>query len=257
MATKSNPAPARPTAWLDVERTEKVPEIIARRILHDIVEDDMQPGDRLPPEGEMLARFGVGRASLREALRILEVHGLIRIKPGPQGGPIVNKVSALDYGQTTTLYFHRSGATFGDLVEARGVIEPMMARLAAQRLTPEREELLREALAMGWDAVKGSLRDWSAASEAFHHMLAAASGNGVLDLYAGALVAIERHRLAPLFDSVEDRKKTLRIHDRIAEAVLARDADKAEHLTRRHLQALARSWQLNDARQMTDVIEWK
>ena len=185
------------------------------------------------------------------------MHGLIRIKPGPQGGPIVDKASALDYGRTTTLYLHRAGAKFRDLVEARGVIEPIMARLAAERLDDERAERLRETQQAGWDALHGSLSDWSAASEAFHTELAAASGNGVLDLYAGALVAVERHRLAPLFNTVADRTRTLRIHDRIADAVLNRDPDKAEHLTRRHLQALAKSWQLTNARQMDDVIEWK
>ena len=94
-------------AWLSMERAEKVPEMVARRILREIVDRGLTEGDRLPSEAVMLARFGVGRASLREALRILETHGLIRIKPGPQGGPVVTEPTAADYGQTTTLYLHR------------------------------------------------------------------------------------------------------------------------------------------------------
>ena len=82
-------------------------------------------------------RYGVGRASLREALRILEVHGLIKIKPGPGGGPMVDQVDSRDFGRTTSFFFQVLGATIGDLLEARTVIEPMMARLAAQRMTPE------------------------------------------------------------------------------------------------------------------------
>ena len=75
----SRPAMAR--------RADKVSEVVARAIVHDIVSRGLEPGATLPSEAVMLARFQVGRASLREALRILEVHGLITIKPGPGGGP--------------------------------------------------------------------------------------------------------------------------------------------------------------------------
>ena len=244
-------------AWLGMDRAEKVPEIVARKILREIVQQRMVPGSQLPAEATMLARFGIGRASLREALRILETHGLIRIKPGPQGGPVVTEVTAADYGQTTTLYLYRAQATFGELVEARLVIEPVMARMAAERLTDDLAERLREAVAAGWDALQEGAELWSAASERFHTIVAGATGNRVLDLYAGALVAIERHHLAPLFTDLDDRKKTLRVHDRIAEAVLNRDPDKAEDLTRRHMQALAKLWQTNYARQMAEAVEWR
>lgn len=245
------------TAWLDLDRAEKVPEIVARKILREIVEKDLGPGSRLPPEAAMLARFGVGRASLREALRILETHGLVRIKPGPQGGPVVTEMTASDYGQTTTLYLHRIGATFRELVEARLVVEPVMARLAAERVTDDLAERLKNATTLGWESVEASPDVWSGCSEAFHSVVAGATGNRVLDLYSMALVAIERHRLAPLFTDLDDRKKTLRVHDRIAKAVLAGDGDQAEHLTRRHMQALAKTWKANYANQMAGVVEWR
>jgi GntR family transcriptional regulator, transcriptional repressor for pyruvate dehydrogenase complex len=253
----SGGSPGSNSAWLDLDRAEKVPEILARKILREIVQTDMAPGSRLPSESVMLARFGVGRASLREALRILETHGLVRIKPGPQGGPVVTEMTASDYGKTTTLYLHRAKATFGELVEARLVIEPVMARMAAERLTDELAERLREATILGWDSVEANPDVWSNCSEAFHSVVAGASGNRVLDLYSMALVAIERHRLAPLFTDLDDRKRTLRVHDRIAKAVLNGDADQAEHLTRRHMQALAKTWRANYANQMAGVVEWR
>src|SRR2546427_3271835 len=95
---------ARNDAWLGMERTEKIPEIVARRILKQITQSGMVAGDRLPSEAEMLAQLGIGRASLREALRILETHGIIRIKPGPRGGPRVTDMSPSDFGQTVTVY---------------------------------------------------------------------------------------------------------------------------------------------------------
>src|ERR1700736_6208529 len=124
----------RTDAWLGMERAEKIPEILARHILKEITQKGLAAGDRLPSEAEMLAQFGAGRASLREALRILEIHGIIRIKPGPHGGPRVTDLTPSDFGQTMTVYLQRSGATLQAIIEARLVIEPMMVRLAAQRL---------------------------------------------------------------------------------------------------------------------------
>lgn len=256
--TDGAPSADRPvTAWLEMDRAEKVPEIVAGKVLREIVQRGMVAGDRLPPEAAMLEQFGVGRASLREALRILEAHGLIRIKPGPHGGPVVTDAGAADYGQTTALYLHRVEATFQELREARLVIEPIMARMAAERLTERNAERIREALALGWDAVDGAVETWSKASEAFHGVIAGATGNRVLDLYASALVSIERKRVGPLFSKREDRQTTMRVHQKIADAILGGDAAKAERLTRRHIQALLDIRQESYPHQLAEVIEWR
>ena len=95
----------------------------------------------------MLATYQLGRASLREALRILEVHGLILIRPGRGGGPVVANFSSRDFGRMATLHFHVGRATFRDLVQARMVMEPVMAGLAAQRLDDVAKDELDAALA--------------------------------------------------------------------------------------------------------------
>lgn len=252
---KAETSPA--DAWLGMERAEKIPEILARRILREITQKRMRAGDRLPSEGEMLGQFGAGRASLREALRILEVHGIIRIKPGPHGGPRVTDLSPTDFGQTTTVYLHRAGAQFHELLEARLVVEPIMARLAAQRLTKDTAERLRSAAAWGWDALDASAEVWSAATEEFHTVVAGASGNRVLDLQASSLISIERNRVGPIFNDRKDRERTLRVHDRIAEAILNRDGDAAEELSRKHIQAVARLMEKNLAHHLAETIEWR
>jgi len=67
-------------------RTLKTSEIVALEIVRDIVSQRFKAGDRLPLESEMLAHYRVSRSSLREALRLLEVQGLIVIRPGPGAG---------------------------------------------------------------------------------------------------------------------------------------------------------------------------
>lgn len=248
---------ARTNAWLGMDRPEKIPEMLARRILREISQRKMAPGDRLPPEAEMLAEFGAGRASLREALRILEIHGVIRIKPGPHGGPRVTGVSRSDYGHTTTIYLQRTGATFRDLLEARLLTEPAMVRLAAERLTDETAERIRATAAWGWEALDSAPEDWSLATEEFHAVVAGASGNRVLDLQASSLISIERKHVGPIFTDRKDRERTLRVHDKIAEAILGGDADQAEELARKHVKAVMKLMTGQIGRQLDDTVEWK
>ena len=93
-------------------RTEKLSEVLAREIVRDL--RDLEPSTMLPPEAVMLDKYRVGRASLREALRLLEVQGLIVIRPGPGGGPMVAQADSVHYGRMSSLYYHMVGATYHD-----------------------------------------------------------------------------------------------------------------------------------------------
>ena len=116
----------------------------------------------------MLAEYGVGRGSLREALRVLEVNGLISVKAGPGGGPVVAGVDSHAFGSMATLYFQVGGMTFGELVEARLVMEPVMARLAAERRDPELIAELGRALSEAEAADLGDGAEYLSVSIDFH-----------------------------------------------------------------------------------------
>jgi len=102
-----------------IPRGRKRAEVVAREILKDAIRRKIPPGSRLAPESQMIDSMSVGRSSLREALRILEVQGILTIKPGPGGGPFLNTVSSRNFGTMSTLYFMASGATYRELLEAR------------------------------------------------------------------------------------------------------------------------------------------
>src|SRR5947209_1787797 len=136
-------ADGRPSA-LWGRRTEKVAAVLARQIVRDIADRKLPPGTPLEPEGAMVERYQISRASLREALRILETQGLIAIKPGPGGGPIVSDVDSRDFGRMSTLYYQVLGVRFREVVEARLIIEPVMAKLAAGHDDPEAKKRLGE-----------------------------------------------------------------------------------------------------------------
>src|ERR1700674_4372171 len=120
----------------DQRRSPKTSERVALEIVHEISGRGLRPGDHLPLEAAMVEGYGVSRASLREALRLLEVQGLIRIKPGPAGGPQVGTVDAANLARTASMYCHLGAATYGQLLRAQALFEPLCATLAAEH--PER-----------------------------------------------------------------------------------------------------------------------
>jgi GntR family transcriptional repressor for pyruvate dehydrogenase complex len=166
----------------NVGRGEKVASIVARQIVRNIVDDGAGAGSPLEAEAAMLERFGVSRASLREALRILETQGLITIKPGPGGGPSISQVDSRDFARMSTLFFQVLRVRFREVVEARLIIEPVMAGLAAARHFPELEGELQEIVRRGNEANNDA--DWIRASDAFHGAVLGMSGNALLNLIA-------------------------------------------------------------------------
>src|SRR6185312_1048128 len=94
----------------------KTSEVVAFAVARDIVEHGLRCGDRLPLEAEMVDHYGVSRESLREALRLLEAQGIVTIRRGPGGGPVVGKASSMNLARTMTLYFQLAGATYDELL---------------------------------------------------------------------------------------------------------------------------------------------
>jgi DNA-binding FadR family transcriptional regulator len=183
----------------------------------------------------MLERFQVGRASLREALRILEIYGLIVLQPGPGGGPVVSPIDAKSVARTFSLYLNLAGATMLELQEARLQIEPIMARMAAEEQNPEAMARLQAAI----DSESSVSSDGSAyidAANRFHATLATLTTNKVLNLLATALQDLYIMPLVAVGVPSQTTEPSIRNeHRAIGEAILDGDADLAEVLTRRHV----------------------
>lgn len=242
-------------AWLDSPRPDKISERIARDILSDIVSRELAPGTTLSSESAMLDRYGVGRASLREALRILEIHGAIKIKPGSRGGPVVAELTSRDFGRASSFYFHAKRATLGDLLSARLALEPIVAGLAARNITAEGAAALRRSLTVHSHADSPARPPRGAAASTFHAIVNSLSGNPVLDLMCGSLLDIQYTR-GPDELWLDEGGEVLRAHERIASAIIEGNAELSEQRMRRHIQA-----QISLARQsqpgtMTRLIDW-
>ncbi|MCW2622964.1 MAG: FadR family transcriptional regulator, partial [Frankiales bacterium] len=138
------PLPGRSVAEPALPRVLKMSESVAQDIVRDVVTQGLGVGDRLPSESAMLEQYGVSRESLREALRILEVQGLISIRRGPGGGPSVSGIDPRDLARTSALYFHLAGATYSELFEAWQATEPLLTEKVARS---DDRAAVRQALA--------------------------------------------------------------------------------------------------------------
>ena len=118
-------------------RPPKAAMLVAQRIVRDIGREGLRPGDLLPPERAMLETYETGRGTLREALRLLEFQGVIALKPGPGGGPILMNPAAAHLASTLQLLMQLNQAPYRMLIEARSALEPVLSRLAAEHIDAE------------------------------------------------------------------------------------------------------------------------
>ncbi|HEV8297079.1 MAG TPA: FCD domain-containing protein [Acidimicrobiales bacterium] len=232
-------------------RPTKVPEWLARQIVRDIADQKLPRGSVLPSESEAIVRYGVSRASLREALRLLQEHGLIAIKPGPRGGPVVAEVTSVDFARMATFFFHVKGVNVETLVEARILIDPLMARLAAERQDPAALRTIRELLEQ-----QGNREGWHQHELRLHDALVGATGNAVLDLFATSLQVLYADRVG-MEGGPRAQAIVADAHRKIAEAILAGDGNNAEALMREHLEGFLVWGRRYRPELLDELVDWR
>ena len=216
----------------------KLAETVARALQEDIERRGWKVGDVLGSESELVEQYGVSRAILREAVRILEHYGAVRTKRGPGGGLIVTAPDATVLVSSARIVLEYDGVTGAQLLEARGVIDVVAARLAALRCTEADATRLRGALEAERRAGDAALSFMT-----LHDAIAATTGNRVLVLFVDLMADLVPAHLDPGHRSPEGlaalSAEVHVVHRRIVEAVIGGDAELAERRMARHVRASA------------------
>lgn len=237
------------------QRTPKASERLARHLATSIVEGEIAEGARLPHEGEMLAQLQVGRATLREALRLLEVWGLVVIRTGPGGGPTVRRPSSGEFAEHLALILQFQQLNLQDLSDARLALEPMMARLAAERITPEGIAELRDSIEIMQNSYDDPTEFWLQNAR-FHSAVAQAGESNVISMFVDALKFIGDGASSGVHYERPELEEVVHAHSNIVDLLEAGDVEGAAASMHRHLDAGRRFIVKNTPQALKAPIRW-
>lgn len=237
-------------------RAPKAAEVTASRIVDDILEGSVRVGEKLPTEPEMLERYEVSRESLREALRLLEIQGIVDIKRGPGGGPIVAPLNSGYLARTSSLYFHLSGATYAELLDTWAALEPTLAERAAKLpASRTKRELFTPFVQYDPEShVEVELFD---DFNNFHSLIASLSGNRVLTLVTQAVTHIVVEQVLESVDPVAEREMLSHSHADVAQAILDGRPSKARKLMTEHILEVSGTYLSRNPEAGTRRIDWR
>lgn len=213
----------------------KASDVLANHLRGQILDGTLAEGTPLPVERELAASVGLSRGTVRDALRVLEIEGLITTRPGRAGGSFVRRPDATTLQRSLSALVSGRGVRFQSLLEARDALEPAAAALAATQRTErdltrleEASELLRNAV----DDIPTFLRR----NAEWHMAVVAASGNEImqiiLDSLSQAIVAATDNSE---FNTPKTMADTITAHDRVLAAIRKGDPAKAEAAMAKHV----------------------
>ncbi len=239
MATKKS----SPLAIKQLKRSD----LVAQEIKRLITEKNLSPGDRLPRESELQAQFEVSKGTIREALKSLEVQGLVTISTGPSGGGTIVEVPLDRTLQFMQNYLFFKEVTIEDIYAVRLMLEPEMAAGAVPHLTDADFEALEHSISCcDPTSSREDLIIQRREDVNFHDILAAANPNPFLRFTCELINEMIRQLIVfgnrtPQTEHRRFGEENANYHRDIVAAARARDAEQVRALMVKHMQDATRS----------------
>ena len=244
-----------PLAIIEPIRRSRLYQDIVSQIESLLDRGELHPGDQLPPERALAEQFQVSRASVREALRSLELLGVVQTHAG--GGTFVRRTVPEDLARPLSNLITR-GHTISDVIEVRGLIEPAIAAAAAKRINAAELAELRTVLedqgrkvAAGEPYVEEDTR--------FHELIGQAARNELLTTMLGVIWDVLRSSREQWLQTNQRAHASVDAHRRILTALETHDADAACLSAAEHIHAVGEGIltliaEKQDATQTTNTV---
>jgi len=226
-----SPTPSAAAARQGVKTHEVVADDLRRRI----VRGELALGERLPPEEELTTQYRIARTTLREALRVLEYEGLLAIRRGRGGGPVVTHPDLAPAATALAVSLQLRGATVGDLDAARRMIEPQVAGQLALEHTPADLDALNAAIDIASAAAEADdTAAFALGALGVHETLMEVSGNDTMSTISSLLheLVTDYYARSSAHQSTDQKamRRAVRSYRRLVALIEAGDSDAAiEH----------------------------
>lgn len=217
-------------------KQRKVTQKIIEQIRTAILAGRLKPGDRLPPERELMEQFQVSKQTLRESLRALEHAGLIDVRKGVGGGAFVVEVDIEVTKENLANFLYFKNLSIENLSELRILIEPHAARKAAENITKDdlkKLKTINETARRELD--QNMLQDLTKNEIRFHRLIAQNTHNPILVLILDFVENLLEDFKKVLKPDRSFSESVLAAHDRIYEAIADRNPEKATKEMERHV----------------------
>ena len=220
-------------------RQSKITQKIFSQIRTAILEGKLKPGDKLPAEKKLVEQFQVSKQTLRESLRALEHMGLIDVRKGIGGGAFIVEVDIEITKESLANYLYFKNLTIENLSEFRRLIEPAAAKIAAQNISSDELEALRLLGESARENLKmNRIRDAARDEFNFHRFIAGLTDNPILILFLDFVESMLDDFKIVLKPDAAFFETVLDAHDRIYEAIKARNAELAAAEMLEHVEAV-------------------
>lgn len=207
---------------------EQVVDVIIRRILSG----ELKPGDPLPAERELARTFGVGRPAIREAIRALSMRNLVDVKQG--GATRIASLSPKSLVEPFEVMFTVGRSNIDYLFEARLILEPSIAELAAQRISDEQVSALESTIDTSRDTI-GDQESFLRTDALLHGLILQAADNPVLTSIMTAIAQLGVRSRQQTSQLMKVRERTISDHEAIVSALGERDPGGSSYAMARHL----------------------
>jgi len=216
-------------------------EEVSSKIKTLIFEGVLKSGDKLPPEGELAKQFDVGRQTVREALRILELSGFITVQQGFGGGPVVKNTISRKLSDLILDAFQMKEISVEEFTAARLAIEKAILSDAIDTAEAQDIKDLQENLAKAKDTITKKELATDLNFE-FHSLLARASKNKVFVILERTINAIHHNLRSQRTADFKTSKAAVQAHEKLLDAIIKKDREKAIKLLEQHVLAVRKSY---------------
>jgi GntR family transcriptional regulator, transcriptional repressor for pyruvate dehydrogenase complex len=215
-------------------KQSRLSEEILSQLREAILRGQFKAGEKLPSERELTEQFRVSRGAVREAIRVLENTGFVKIRHGAGGGAYVTELTFRSLGEGFLDLFLANKLTISELIQARKHIEPEVARLAALRINDEHRQKLEKALEQEKSPPASNVQYMQRFTHV-HYILAEMCGNYIFEAIVNSMFKLT-HEILTAIDPMDLKSMHGEgDHDPIVEAVIAGDPEAAARAMTNHL----------------------